>query len=343
MNVFKFFIRISRSVVLPAHLGSATELLTLDRDSFYEWLWGRLGEEGLEGVHEGTLLTEQAAEEGFETDSWTVDSGVAPQDRDWVDSQEEVQAELYFSGKEEAERAASLLKEIPQIQVGIVEEQKSQDWDAEWKASFLNSGTGVSIAPFWRVVPPWFKSLEDVAREERILRINPGAGFGTGTHETTQLCLEAIGDLSQERSLEESWALDFGSGSGILSIGLALLGARVNSVEVDPLAIDNARENVALNGVEDRVGFSQVLEPQGRENEIRRYRMVVANILRPVLLEFAEELVSRIEPGGALILSGLIEKDISQVIEKYSSLLGVKPSRVMEKGEWRGIVFLKSY
>lgn len=316
--------------------------LTLDQESverevFYDWTWSEFGDQGLLGVDEGTLLSEQAAEQGLATESWTVDSGEAPRERDWVGSQDHVTAEFYFSEESEAQHAASILKEISDLEVIGIEEQKVQDWDAEWKASFLNAGEGVKIPPFWRVVPPWVeeKALKDHPAAEKLLRINPGAGFGTGTHETTQLCLEAIGRVHLESSLQGQRVLDFGSGSGILAISMALLGAQVHGVEIDPLAIDNAQENAQINQVSDRIQWSESL--QGFSGS---YALIVANILRPVLLEFARPLIDRLEQLQApLILSGLIESDVESVIQTYGQILKREPKSVFAQGEWRAILF----
>jgi ribosomal protein L11 methyltransferase len=171
----------------------------------------------------------------------------------------------------------------------------------------------------------------ELAPGERVLRINPGAGFGTGTHETTQLCLEAIA-----KAPRAARALDFGSGSGILSIALALLGSEVDSVEIDPLAIDNARENAGLNGVAGKIRLEERLDPAPGS-----YGVVVANILKPVLLEFADPLVSRLAPSGALILSGLIERDVDEVAKRFGALLGRQPS-VGERGEWRSLAWMSA-
>jgi ribosomal protein L11 methyltransferase len=332
-STFKFKVLLPMQVSLPEHPEHS-----VNREAFFEWLWNRFGSIGLVGVHEGTLLSEQAAEQGFETDSWTVDSGEAPRERDWVSRQEQAQAELFFTSQEEAAQAARILTTLRDLQVGEIEEQKAQDWDAEWKASFLNAGAGVEVPPFWRVVPPWVDEAQDrKVKTEKWIRINPGAGFGTGTHETTQLCMQAIGECSQRVSLQGQRTLDFGSGSGILSVALALAGAKsVDAVEIDPLAIDNAKENAELNGVEKQIQFSQALS-----NETQNYRYVIANILKPVLLEFAERLVDRLQPGGVLILSGLIEKDVEPVTAKYSKLLGAPATRIYEKGDWRALSFVK--
>jgi ribosomal protein L11 methyltransferase len=300
-SVFTFSILISDAVTLK---DGADGRVCLDRDSFYQWIWTQFAQKGLVGVHEGTLLVQEAAEQGLGVDLWTLDAGEAPKDRDWVGAQSEVLTEFYFASLEEACDASSALLEISDLKIGPVQEQKPRDWDAEWKASFLNAGEGVEIPPFWRVVPPW------VASQPGFLKINPGAGFGTGTHEATQLCLQLIGEHSQVQSLSETVALDFGSGSGILAIALARLGAKVNAVEIDSLAIDNAVENAQLNAVEEQISFYSEI-PASPE----KYPFIVANILRHTLLEFSQQLAARLAPGGRLVLSGLMEADVEWIVK----------------------------
>jgi ribosomal protein L11 methyltransferase len=313
----------------------------LSREDFYSWLWQVFGQQnGLQGVHEGTLLSEQAAEAGFETESWTLDAAEAPRERDWMASQAMSEAELFFASLPQAEEAMRRLAEFTEF-LGLgkdaIREQKAEDWDAQWKASFLGNTKGVKVPPFWRILPPWV-TVEEAQLDpgEVILRINPGAGFGTGTHETTQLCLEAIGERARGGGgLAGAKVLDFGSGSGILSIGAALAGGHVLGVEIDELAIDNALENARLNGVETSVRYSRTLDDA---NDI--YPVVIANILKPVLIEHAPALVRRLDPKhGLLILSGLIEKDVAGVDERYSELLGGRKPRKRELGEWRALVW----
>jgi ribosomal protein L11 methyltransferase len=309
------------------------------REDFYEWLWQEFGgARGLQGVHEGTLLSEEAAEQGLETESWTLDAAEAPRERDWMASQERSDAELYFGTEKQARGALKRLEEIPGLECGAIREQKAEDWDAQWKASFLGNAQGVRVPPFWRILPPWVTAQEaQLEKGEVVLRINPGAGFGTGTHETTQLCLRAIGEraLKSGGTLGGTRVLDFGSGSGILSIGAALAGGQVIGVEIDELAIENARENATLNGVQ--VQFARYLD--AADTAQGAYPIVIANILKPVLLEFAPELVRRLAPGGTVILSGLIQKDVAEVSARYSQLLGGRAPQRFELNEWRALVW----
>ncbi|MGK5082337.1 50S ribosomal protein L11 methyltransferase [Bdellovibrionota bacterium FG-1] len=313
---------------------------SLDREEFYAWLWQEFGSHGLQGVHEGTLLCEDAAQAGLEAEAWTVDSGEAPRERDWMAAQEIAEAELYFGTQEQAMAAQARLQKMPELVTQGIHEQKAEDWDAQWKASFLANPGGVQVQPFWRILPPWVSASQaGVTPGDVVLRINPGAGFGTGTHETTQMCLQALGECSLRRPLKGTRVLDFGSGSGILSVGAALLGAQVQGVEVDLLAIDNAIENAQLNDVAGRITYSQTLEASDGVSH-GHFQVVIANILKPVLLEFASELVARVQrPGGTLILSGLIEKDVDEVATRYAGLLGGQTPLKRELGEWRALVW----
>jgi ribosomal protein L11 methyltransferase len=300
-----------------------------DREEFFSWLWQEFGQAGLLGIHEGTLLSEDAARSGLETESWTIDAGEAPRDRDWIAAQAEAEVALYFADREAAVQALMRIRnEADDVDASAEPfEQKAQDWDAEWKASFR----GIDVSPFWKIRPPWVDEQPD--GKTVILRLNPGAGFGTGTHETTQLCLEALAGVRGRK------VLDFGSGSGILSIAAKLLGAdKVDGVEIDPLANDNARENAALNGVTPEFMLQM---PAFSERE--PYDVVLANILKPVLLEFVDQLVARLSSTGTMILSGLTEPDVQPVLERYraafSAKFGKMPNeRVSALNEWRSIV-----
>jgi ribosomal protein L11 methyltransferase len=162
--------------------------------------------------------------------------------------------------------------------------------------------------------------------------INPGAGFGTGTHETTQLCLRILRGLG---SLEGKTILDFGSGSGILGIAAAMAGAtQVYCVEIDPMANDNARENAELNQVSDRIQFLEKIPTEIRGGKVD---VLIANILRPILLQFEGEIKDCLKPKAELVLSGLIETDLDQVITAYQK--GGDPFKIerLEKNEWRAL------
>lgn len=328
---FTFTIEVPRQILWrdSAYLNGRN----FQREDFYAFLWDAYGTEGLVGIHEGTLLSDEAFTAGLETESWMVDSGEAPRERDWIESQVLETAVIYFSTREVAVRVRSSVLEATDLVCGPVEEQKAEDWDAAWKASFQ----GVMVPPNWEILPPWRENPTN--RDSKIIRINPGAGFGTGTHETTQLCLQAVAFALRDRDAraEKVNVLDFGSGSGILSIAAAVLGADVDGVEIDPLAIDNANQNASLNKFPGKVRFEKTIGELGSPD--KKYPVVIANILRPVLLEYAELLTSKLERPGKIVLSGLISTDLPDVISRYSGLLGGVRPEIFERGEWRALVF----
>jgi ribosomal protein L11 methyltransferase len=162
--------------------------------------------------------------------------------------------------------------------------------------------------------------------------LEPGPGFGDGTHETTRVCLQAIRALAPRTG---AWRmLDFGSGSGILAIAAAQLGAEVDAVEIDPLAAAHGERNVLANQVAMRVRSVRTLE------ETRPpFDLVVANILRSVLLDFAGAVVERTAPGASLVLSGLVSTDVPEVLVRYAARLGGQRPEVYERGDWRALVW----
>lgn len=190
----------------------------------------------------------------------------------------------------------------------------------------------VNVPPRWSVVPPGVS----VPPGRQGIALHPGAGFGSGAHPTTRLCLQALASLAP--APEVPWQmLDFGSGSGILSIAGARLGATVSAVEIDEQAIVHAEQNVRLNGLEDRICHARDLE--GAHGP---YALVVANILRPVLLAFAPALVQRLAPGGALVLSGLVATDVPELSVRYASLLGEARPEAYAHGDWRALVWRRA-
>lgn len=164
------------------------------------------------------------------------------------------------------------------------------------------------------------------------IRLAAGAGFGDGTHDTTALCLQALAALSpRDRSFR---LLDFGSGSGILAIAAAAhFGASVDAVEIDARAIEHARVNFALNGVEARVRqLSNLEQAQGP------YDLAVANILRGVLMAHAQRLVALLRPCATLVLSGLVSTDVPELSARYAPLFAAARPEIYARNEWRALV-----
>jgi ribosomal protein L11 methyltransferase len=209
-----------------------------------------------------------------------------------------------------------------------VEECPVEDWNAEWKKHY----SPIVVNEKLTVVPSWQKDFK-VQSGERLL-INPGMGFGTGSHETTFLCLKLF---TEEVSKKINDVLDFGSGSGIL--GLAALkfhpDCRVDFYDIDPEANENCFQNAEINSLSDRK--FRLLLPEVRNRLQSQYDVVFANILENILLEERDYLIKVVKPGGTLILSGLLRPQSAGVINAYGSSLTFE--KELTKGDWSALLF----
>jgi len=203
-----------------------------------------------------------------------------------------------------------------------------KDWSLEWKKHYrpMRIGRRLQIVPSWMDPAPYARNL--------VLRLDPGMAFGTGTHPTTQLCLETL----EDRIYPGMNVIDLGCGSGILAITAVKLGAgKVLGLDVDPQAIRVARENILLNGVESsieiRSGSLQELLMEGRSAPL-----VVANILAAVLQEMlAAGLARTVAPGGCLVLSGILE-DQSGAVEEAIREQGMRLKEKRIRQDWVALV-----
>lgn len=194
-----------------------------------------------------------------------------------------------------------------------------------------------STRPGFAVPPRWWIAPSPTAHGHSSptvldLFLTPGPAFGDGTHPTTQLCLQAIAALAPRAPC---WRmLDFGAGSAILSVAAARLGARVDAVEIDPVALSHAAGVADANAVADRIRFGVTLDSAPGPHDL-----VVANILRSVLLDFALPLTARLAPGATLVLSGLVSTDVPELTARYAPLLSDRRPDVSARGPWRALVW----
>ena len=203
--------------------------------------------------------------------------------------------------------------------------------DEDWKFSYRKHFKVEVISPRLVVRPPW----ESVAPApgQKVLTLDPGIAFGTGQHPTTRACLDAIDALAAEDAGRTF--LDVGCGSGILAIAAALEGfCEVRGFDNDPDAVRNANENAAANGLgalffEGDLSAPDVTAPAD---------VVAANVLAPVLVRFAREVGALVNPGGRLILSGILDEQYGEVRDAYAALgFAEISSRLI--GEWRTGLF----
>jgi ribosomal protein L11 methyltransferase len=200
-------------------------------------------------------------------------------------------------------------------------------WATMWQQRFEPLPIGERIL----IVPPWRRVN---APGRTAIVVKPGRAFGTGHHATTAGALRAIDRLCGERKFAR--ALDVGTGSGILAIAMALLGAKhVTAIDVDAAALDNARENTALNHLRRRIRLSTtpVAQLSGK------FDLVVANILSSVLIAIAPDLIRLLARRGRLILGGILRREARAVASRYAGklrLLGTDYDR-----GWTTVIFAR--
>jgi ribosomal protein L11 methyltransferase len=208
-----------------------------------------------------------------------------------------------------------------------------QNWMEAWKQHYKPILIGERIL----ILPAWMESPEP---GRVAIKIDPGMAFGTGTHPTTQLCLElmeAYLDLRDLQDLGGLRAIDVGCGSGILSIAALKLGAdKALGVDIDEESIVNSRENASKNGVGEELilGVGSVQEILEGMFEFKKAPLVVANILAPVIVRLFENgLADLVEADGALILSGILFEQEESVIETGQAY-GLHVNERRQMGDW---------
>ena len=219
-------------------------------------------------------------------------------------------ADAHLEGKKERlEEALFYLGRIQPLPDPVFKPIMDENWMAAWKDQYkpLKLGSNLAILPAWA----------DNPYPERItIRINPGMAFGTGTHPTTQLCLE----LMENRVTPGMDVIDVGCGSGILSIAAVLLGANhAYGTDISPAAVQSSLENAALNHVSQKVSFFQgsVGEITSGAFAVTKASLVIVNILAAIIMRlFDEDLGELVFEGGSLILSGILDQQAQDVQQK---------------------------
>lgn len=230
------------------------------------------------------------------------------------------------------------LKQFMEIGDGTVtvDETEDIDWINNWKQFFHQFYIDdILVIPSWEDIKP-----ED--NEKTVLHIDPGTAFGTGMHETTQLCIRQL----RKHITSETQLLDVGTGSGILSILSLMFGAKhAVGTDLDPCAIEAVAQNCADNGI-DTADFELIIGNIINDKEVQDrvgcncYDIVAANILADVLVPLTPVIVNQLKPGGIYITSGIIN-DKEQTVADAVNAAGLKILETTYQGEWVSITAKK--
>lgn len=248
-------------------------------------------------------------------------------EEDFVKS-EFITAKTYLKNDDELEENLKLLNERisefekeynEKVILKIDSKIKNEDWANEWKKYYKPTKVGKNFI----IKPTWEEY--DLSENEVMIELDPGMAFGTGTHETTALCLEALEKLE----LKDKLVFDIGSGSGILSVGALKLGAKkVEAVDIDILGVEATLENAKLNKVEDRiiVHHGDLCEKLNSKADV-----IVANILAHILVKLLGDISKFIKDDGIFVGSGIIDskyKDVEDaLIESNFEILEVNKNK----------------
>ncbi len=273
------------------------------------------------------LLTELGCQ-GTVVEELKLDTFVVPDPE--LDPSSNYQLKAYFADQADSQvlrrQVVAALDQLPGLAgqphlVGEPSSVRMEDWAENWKQHFSTTkvGSRLIVRPSWEAYQP----LDD----EVMIQLDPGMAFGTGTHGTTLLCLEMIAELLAQPQPPQS-LLDVGTGSGILALGAAALGCKtILANDIDPEACRVARENAEINGFHELIQITA--EPL--EQLSGRFDLVVANILAEENVRLKDELLKHLQPGGWLVLSGILREKEQLVRDGFKDLpLRAYPTRLQD-------------
>lgn len=266
-------------------------------------------------------------EYGFDT-LWALDEKDFPVDGVIVKGYFHEQNDFDTIEKELAEKVEGLkafdldIKEYKIERADVIEEE----WANAWKKHYHP----VPISRFLTIVPQWEK-YEKKHEDERIITLDPGLAFGTGTHPTTRLCLQALETMIRGGET----VVDVGTGSGVLTIASSLYGASdVYAYDLDDVAVTSARDNVALNNLDSNITIEPNDLLKGIEVEAD---VVAANILAEIIVPLIPDAWRVLKPGGLFLSSGIVIEKKEMIIEKLYEQ-GFQLVQVNQIGDWVAII-----
>jgi ribosomal protein L11 methyltransferase len=275
-------------------------------------------------VIESTQITDEKEGEGNATGLLRI-SGYLPVDDQLEDKKQKLLEGLWHLGQ---------ISPVPEVKFRPIADL---DWSEVWKQHFQPVRIGENLV----IIPTWLEGNHD---QQIAIKIDPGMAFGTGTHPTTQLCLEIIADILEPLDVESRNSIsiiDIGCGSGILGITAQKLGAGKSlGVDLDVEAVEAAHRNAEINGVEENLelGIGSLAEIKKGKFALSAGQIVIANILAPVITRLLMEGVGElVVPGGRLVLSGILVEQVPDIEQAIQSA-GLKLVEKRQMGDWMALV-----
>ena len=237
-----------------------------------------------------------------------------------------------FENKEQAEKEIQKINELLPLNI---DQNKIGNLDESWEKAYKNHFQPWSYKDF-KFVPEWERKPLDQNAGLSCIYIDPGMAFGTGTHETTRLCIEIMVDVFYQKSLPKDRFLDVGCGSGILSILAQIVGFQnILGIDNDENAIINSKQNLSLNFESSKINFMQQCINTIESNS---FNCIVANIQADVLMTHSDRLIRSLYKNGNMILSGILDYEVDEVSRNFQKQLTASNldarTQTRKKNEW---------
>lgn len=274
----------------------------------------------------GGAIIEQPILEGDDAEEYSIDSDSPVLIRTYLPA--DPPADQAISNIKRGLAALSLITDLPQLSEREVDED---EWNQAWRDHFpmLRIGKRIVIKPSWR---KYSKKPGDI-----VIKLDPGSAFGSGQHPSTRLCLKEL----ELRMVKGQSLLDLGTGSGILAMAAAKLGASpVLAIDIDAVAVKASAENVVANRLNRKVRVELDSLPISRKLNSAGYRkfdVVVANLTGTILTKLSPDIPKVMAQGGFLIASGIIDSKLESTLAAFKSA-GLSIERVRKDGDWRLVV-----